>query len=76
MFCGINFKDEDKYSHVETLNEIRENDFNLNIPHYVDTFEEEPLVDIDEVKAEIDKIEAELKDVQTQTKKHMEELRL
>ena len=32
--------------------EIKENDFNLNIPRYVDTFEEEELVDIDEVTAE------------------------
>lgn len=43
----------DKFSHVASFEEIRENDFNLNIPRYVDTFEEEELVDIDEVKQNI-----------------------
>ena len=38
---------EDKYSHVATLEEIRENDYNLNIPRYVDTFEvEEPVISL------------------------------
>jgi len=55
----------DKYSYDATFDEIRENDFNLNIPRYVDTFEEEPEVDIAAVKGEIDGIEAELRDVQT-----------
>ena len=46
-----------------TLAEIRENDYNLNIPRYVDTFEEEPLVDIEEVERDIASIEKELADV-------------
>ena len=54
--------------------EIRENDYNLNIPRYVDTFEEEELVDIDEVKRNIESIEAELSQVQAQMAKYMEEL--
>lgn len=33
---------EDKFSYVATFEEIQENEFNLNIPRYVDTFEEEP----------------------------------
>ncbi len=57
-----------------TLAEIRENDYNLNIPRYVDTFEEEPLVDIEEVERNIASIEKELADVQAQKKKYMEEL--
>ncbi|MCK7539776.1 MAG: SAM-dependent methyltransferase [Marinilabiliales bacterium] len=36
----------DKYSYVASLDEVRENDYNLNIPRYVDTFEEEEPVDI------------------------------
>lgn len=36
----------DKYAHVASFNEIKENDFNLNIPRYVDTFEEEEPIDI------------------------------
>ncbi len=50
----------DKYSYVATLNEIAENDYNLNIPRYVDTLEEEEPVDLDAVSAELKTIEAEL----------------
>ena len=64
----------DKYSYDATYDEIRENDFNLNIPRYVDTFEEEPEVDIAAVKAEIAGIEAELADVQTQMASFLKEL--
>lgn len=72
----INFTGEEKYSHVATLDEIKGNDFNLNIPRYVDTFEEENLIDIDEVKQNIANIEAELEEVQAQMKKYLEELGL
>lgn len=51
-------KEEEKYSHVAPLSEIKENDYNLNIPRYVDTFEEEELIDLDEVVAELKKLEA------------------
>ncbi len=64
----------DKYSYRASRDEIRENDYNLNIPRYVDTFEEEDLVDIDEVKRNIANIEAELAEVQAQMAKYMEEL--
>ena len=50
----------EKYAHVATPEEIEENDFNLNIPRYVDTFEEEEPIDIDAVQVEIDQLEAEL----------------
>ena len=66
----------DKYSYVASYDEIKENDFNLNIPRYVDTFEEEELVDIDEVKQNIAHIEAELAQVQAQMAKYLEELGL
>ena len=66
----------DKYSYLASLDEIRENDFNLNIPRYVDTFEEEELVDIDEVQRNIANIEAELAQVQAQMKQYLEELGL
>lgn len=66
----------DKYSYRASLDEIRENDFNLNIPRYVDTFEEEELVDIDEVQRNIANIEAELAQVQAQMKQYLEELGL
>ena len=72
----INFAGEEKYSHVATLDEIKENDYNLNIPRYVDTFEEEELVDIEAVQKNIADIEAELAEVQAQMKKYLEELGL
>ena len=72
----IHYTDESKFSHVATLEEIAENDYNLNIPRYVDTFEEEEIIDIDEVKQNISNIEAELAEVQAQMKKYLEELGL
>lgn len=65
-----------KYSYRADFAEIKENDFNLNISRYVDTFEEEELVDIDEVKRNIASIEAELAQVQAQMAKYLEELGL
>jgi len=56
-------EDVDKYAHVADFAEIKENDFNLNIPRYVDTFEEEAEIDIDAVQKEIDKLEKELASV-------------
>ena len=64
----------DKFSYVASYEEIRENDYNLNIPRYVDTFEEEPLVDIDEVRRNIESIEAELKVVQARMDAYLKEL--
>jgi type I restriction enzyme M protein len=49
-----------KYAHLATPAELKENDYNLNIPLYVDTFEEEEPVDLDAVKTEIARIEKEL----------------
>ena len=66
----------DKYSYVASYDEIRENDFNLNIPRYVDTFEEEELVDIDEVKKNIASIETELAKVQAKMAEYLKELGL
>ena len=69
-------QNEDKYSYVASFDEIKENDFNLNIPRYVDTFEEEELVDVDEVQRNIATIEAELTEVQAQMKGYLKELGL
>jgi type I restriction enzyme M protein len=52
---------QDKYSYVATLAEIAENDYNLNIPRYVDTFEEEESINLDEVAAELVELDSELK---------------
>lgn len=51
---------EDKYSYVAQLEEIAENDYNLNIPRYVDTFEEEEPVDIKAVAQELKSLEQDM----------------
>lgn len=65
---------EDKYSYVATFEEIKENEFNLNIPRYVDTFEEEAEVDIAAVQEKINDLEKELKVVQAEMDKYLKEL--
>jgi type I restriction enzyme M protein len=65
---------EEKFSYVATPEEITENDFNLNIPRYVDTFEEEQDVDIADVQLEIMKLELELKEVQKEMNNYLQEL--
>ncbi|MBC2099443.1 type I restriction-modification system subunit M [Listeria booriae] len=49
----ISRKEIEKYSHIATLDEIKENDYNLNIPRYVDTFEEEETIDLVELSTEM-----------------------
>lgn len=66
----------EKYSYVATLDEIKENDYNLNIPRYVDTFEEEEPVDMEAVKKNIENIKAELTKVAAQMEKYLKELGL
>jgi type I restriction enzyme M protein len=51
---------EDKYSYKASLEEIKENDYNLNIPRYVDTFEEEEEIDLDEVSAELKELDKQI----------------
>jgi len=60
------WKTIEKYSYVASFDEIKENDFNLNIPRYVDTFEEEEPVDIKNTQQEISRLKKELTDVETQ----------
>lgn len=71
-----NYTTEDKYSYVAAVAEIKENDYNLNIPRYVDTFEEEEPVDMDAVKENIRTIKQELADVEAQMDKYLTELGL
>ena len=68
------FEGVDKYAHRASLEEIKENDFNLNIPRYVDTFEAEPEVDIKAVKKEIADLEEQLGKVRKEMDKYLQEL--
>ncbi|WP_341793413.1 MULTISPECIES: type I restriction-modification system subunit M [unclassified Rickettsia] len=67
-------KSVDKYAYLAEIEEIRKNKFNLNIPRYVDTFEEEEEIDIAELQKEIRQIEGELIDIHTQMKVYLKEL--
>ncbi|MGO2357350.1 MAG: type I restriction-modification system subunit M [Mesonia sp.] len=66
----------DKYSYVASLEEVAENDYNLNIPRYVDTFEEEEPVDIDAVANEIESLNSELQDNKETITSFCEELNI
>lgn len=64
----------EKYSHKASLEEIGENDYNLNIPRYVDTFEEEEEIDLDEVAERLHEIEIESKELDQKIRWFCEEL--
>lgn len=66
----------DKYAYVAERDEVRENDYNLNIPRYVDTFKEEEEVDITAVQQRIEGIEKELAEVRQQMAACLKELGL
>jgi len=64
----------EKYAHVAGIDEIKENNFNLNIPRYVDTFEEEEEIDIDAIQREIDQLEKELIEVRVKMASKLKEI--
>jgi len=66
----------EKYSHPATFAEIKENGFNLNIPRYVDTFEPEPEIDMEEVQQDIARINGELAEVESKMDGYLKELGL
>ena len=71
-----NRQDVDKEAHLASFEEIEKNDFNLNIPRYVDTFEKESEIDIDEVYANLQKDNEEIKKSSEELNKAFEELGL
>ena len=54
-----NFKDVDRYCHVADIEELKENEFNLNVPRYVDISEPEVEIDIQATIDELKKLEKE-----------------
>lgn len=66
----------EKYSHLALLSEIADNDYNLNIPRYVDTFEEEEEIDIKAVMREITELEMKRSDLDKQIDVYFKELGL
>ena len=70
------YKTIEKYSYRATLDEIKENEFNLNIPRYVDTFEEEEEIDIPATQRKIEELEGELVEVREKMTGYLKELGL
>ena len=70
------FQTVEKYAYRATAQEIADNDFNLNIPRYVDTFEEEKEIDLGAVKIEIARLEGELATVRQKMDGYLKELGL
>ncbi len=66
----------EKYSHLASLKEIAENDYNLNIPRYVDTFEEEEEIDIHAVMKDIKALEAKRAELDKEIDVYFKELGL
>ena len=64
----------DKYAFVASLKDIQDNDYNLNIPRYVDTFEEEAEIDLLAVRAERVQLQSELAVLESQMAQYLEEL--
>jgi type I restriction enzyme M protein len=67
-------KEVEKFSHIANLDEIKENDYNLNITRYVDTFEEEEEVDITETIRQIEEINPQLEKLEAEMKHYLKEL--
>jgi type I restriction enzyme M protein len=68
------FKSVPKYAHRAKRSELEENEFNLNIPRYVDTSEAEIEIDVAALQVEIDGLESELARTRAEMKRHLAEL--
>jgi type I restriction enzyme M protein len=68
--------DVPKYAHLASQEQIRQNDYNLNIPLYVDTFEEEAPIDLEAVKNEVARVEEELLTTRAQLTKMLRDLKV
>ncbi len=71
-----NREEIEKYSHVASLQEVEENEYNLNIPRYVDTFEEEEEIDIKQVQQELKEIDKQIEEVDKELNVYLKELGL
>ena len=71
-----NRAEKEKFAHVATLEEIKENEYNLNIPRYVDTFEEEAPIDLQQVQSNIARLKAEIADAEKKMDAYLKELGL
>ena len=66
----------EKYCHIAPMSEVEENEYNLNIPRYVDTFEEEEEIDIKAVQQDLKDIDKEIAEVTKELNAYLKELGL
>ncbi len=71
-----NRQEVEKYAHLASIEEVKTNEYNLNIPRYVDTFEEEEQIDLESTKTNIATLELELSEIKTKMNKFLSELGL
>ena len=74
LLTHISVKKRLIYSYSATLQEIAENDYNLNIPRYVDTFEEEEPIDLEQVQQDLKNIDKEIAQVEQEINAYLKEL--
>ena len=78
--CGTDWRNWvdkiEKYCHVAPMSEIKENEYNLNIPRYVDTFEEEEEIDIKAVQQDLKDIDKQIAEVDKELNVYLKELGL
>lgn len=67
-------KEIKKYSHIASQKEIKENEYNLNIPRYVDTFEEEEAVDLEQVRVNLTSVDKTIEDITKEINQYLKEL--
>jgi type I restriction enzyme M protein len=67
-------REEDRHSRLVDLEEIEENDWNLNVPRYVDTTEPEEPIDVSEKLRELDRLTEERQRTNEELQQYMEEL--
>ena len=70
----VNREEIEKYAHVASMEEIEKNDYNLNIPRYVNTVEEEIMIDIEQVTKDIGNINADLQKNYKELEEYFDEL--
>ena len=71
-----NPKNIQKYSYISSIDEIIDNDFNLNISRYIDTFEEDEIIDLELVSSKINILNFEINEIESRIKKSCDELKI
>ena len=69
-----NYEEIEKYSRIVTFDEIKENDYNLNISRYIDTTEEEEQIDVVQAIKELQQLEQERNEIEATMYSFLKEL--